>query len=126
MSRHTQRTLAALKKQGYTVGMVERFIPIPGGHGKRHDLFGFIDIIAIKEGEILGVQSCGSGFSEHDKKILSEPKAVEWLKAGGKLELWAWRKIKQKRGGSRYIYQPRIKQYTLEDFDALLLLPNNT
>ena len=46
----TQRTLAALGDLGYTSGMVERWIA-KKPFGIRKDLFGIIDIIAIKAGE---------------------------------------------------------------------------
>ena len=112
----TQRTLEYIREQGYTCGIVERFLCYAGKFGKRVDLFGIIDIIAIKEHEMLGVQSCGQAFSEHDKKILESESSKEWLQAGGKLTLIGWRKLKVKRGGKAMRWQPRIKEYTLEDF----------
>ena len=112
----TQRTLKYIREQGYTCGIVERFLCYAGKFGKRVDLFGIIDIIAIKEYEMLGVQSCGTAFSEHDKKILESENSKEWIKAGGKLMLIGWRKVKKKRGGKAMGYKPRIKEYTLEDF----------
>jgi len=110
----TQRTLAKLKADGYKAGIVERFIP---RRNIRIDLFNIIDIIAIEPGEILGVQSTGSAFSEHWHK-LTEDKAQEsydWIKAGGILELWGWRKLKVKRGGKAMRWEPRIKQITIHD-----------
>ena len=112
----TQRTLKHLRDDGYTCGIVERFLAYAGKYGKRMDLFGIIDIIAIKEHEILGVQSCGQAFSEHDKKILESESSKEWLESGGKLVLIGWRKLKVKRGGKDMRWKPRIKEYTLEDF----------
>ena len=66
---------------------------------------------------ICGIQSCaGSGFAAHDRKILESEYSPEWLKAGGHIELWAWRKIKMKRGGKQMVWRPRLKVYSLKDF----------
>jgi len=113
---NTQRTLRALKQQGYISGIVERFNPYAGEFGKRIDLFGFIDIISIKPIGICAVQSCGSDFRKHDKKILENEYAPEWIKAGGSIELWGWRKVKKKRGGKQMMWEPRVKIYTMDDF----------
>ena len=118
MASHTERTLNFLRRKGYDAGIVERFIHQAR---RRIDLFGFIDIIAIGDGKIWGVQSCGKGFAEHDNKIRNTPKiaaiAQRWLaKPSGALMLIGWRKIKKKRGGKAFSYEPRVKIYTLEDF----------
>jgi len=87
---NTQRTLRALEQQGYISGIVEKFNPYAGHYGKRIDLFNFIDIISIM------------------------PKG----KAGGHIELWSWRKVKKHpRKGKLKVWRPRVKVYTLEDFD---------
>ena len=112
----TQRTLALLKNEGFTAGIVERFIKF-GQFGKRIDLFNIIDIIAIKPGELWGIQSCGQAFAEHDKTILEHENTPKWLEAGGKLQLIGWRKLKKVRGGKAMHWVPRIKIYTLEDFN---------
>lgn len=112
----TQRTLRQLRQEGYICGIVERFNPYAGEFGKRIDLFNFIDILAIKPIGICGIQSCGSNFAEHDRTILKNEIAVEWLKAGGSIELWGWRKIKKKREGKQLIWRPRVKEYSIQDF----------
>jgi hypothetical protein len=115
----TQRTLKALKDMGRKCGIVEKFNRFAGPHGVRQDLFGIIDIIALdKEQGVIGVQSCGSAFSEHYKKIIIEHRedTYEWLTTPGtKLELWGWRKVKVKRGGKAMKWEPRIQEITLED-----------
>jgi hypothetical protein len=105
----TQRTLKLLRDNGYTAGIVERYISY-GKFGNRVDLFGIIDIIAIKPDWILGVQSCGMTFSNHKKKITEQNKeqTLEWLSSGGRLILVGWRKLKIKRGGRAFKYMPRI------------------
>jgi len=113
----TQRTLRALRQEGYLCGIVERFNPHVGKYGIRQDLFGIFDIIAITPNGICGIQSCGQSYSEHNKRILESEYAIEWLKAGGNIELWSWRKVLKKRGGKLKVWMPKVKKYTLEDFD---------
>jgi hypothetical protein len=57
MTSPTKRTLAKLRKEGYLCAIVEKFNRFAG---IRQDLFGFIDILAIREGEIIGVQTTSS------------------------------------------------------------------
>lgn len=108
----TQRTLKALKEKGYRCGIVERFV---GPLNIRVDLFRIIDIIAIRDCQILGVQSCGQAFSEHHRKLTEEHEDAtrDWLLAGGRLELWGWRKVKVKRGGKAMIWKPRVRTYSI-------------
>jgi len=112
----TQRTLKYLRDNGFVCGIVERFISAYARHGIRIDLFGIIDIIAIKDGEIRGVQSCGQAFSEHNKKILASENSVKWIRSGGILQLIGWRKLLKKRGMKAKEWVPRIKVFTREDF----------
>ena len=118
MTSNTQRTLKYLKEKDYKCDIVERWIPNPKhpGGGFRKDFMGLLDIIAIGENEIIGVQSCGSNFAEHDRNILANPVSKLWLKTGATLILIGWRKVKKKRGGKQMIWRPRVKVYTLEDF----------
>ena len=114
----TQRTLKELRKRGYRVDIVERWIPIPGGHGRRRDLFNIIDILALSTDFILGVQSCGNSFSAHWKKLTEDEaeNTWDWLSMPyTRLEIWAWRKVKVKRGGKAVRWEPRIKAITLAD-----------
>lgn len=111
----TQRTLRELRQQGRVCGIVERFNSFVGPHGIRQDLFGFIDIISLDpERGIVGVQSCGSSFSAHKRKILEEctMNAIEWLNSGGVIEIWGWRKVKLKRGGKAMRWRPRVEEIT--------------
>jgi|7_EtaG_2_1085326.scaffolds.fasta_scaffold35761_2 hypothetical protein len=96
----TQRTMEVLRKEGLLCGVVERW----NSHARvRQDLFGFIDVIAIRPygvkqrsrfcpwSGIIAVQCCArSSMSEHRKKILNEPRALTWLKSGGTIEMWGW------------------------------------
>ena len=108
----TQRTIRELGKNGIKCAVVERWNP----HVKIHqDLFGIIDIIAldVKRG-VVGVQSTGSAFSEHVKKLRDEKaqETFDWLSIPGtSLELWGWRKVKRVRGGKQMIWKPRVGDF---------------
>jgi len=119
----TQRTLREMRKMGRICGIVERFNGYAGPHGVRQDLFGFIDIIALDPQDgIVGVQSTGTDYSGHLKKITQEraEEVREWLSCGGVVELWAWRKVKQVKGGTKMVYRPRVKKITAADLDTEL------
>jgi hypothetical protein len=113
-----QMTLKKLRESGDMAGIVERFIANGRtGPGVRSDLFEIFDIISVRIDCIVGVQTCCYGRSEHWRKITTE-KAVEaeaWLAAGGKIELWYWRKVKKSRGGKQMIWQPVIEEITIDD-----------
>lgn len=83
---------------------------------KRQDCFGIIDLLAIKPGIILGVQST----SWHArKKHLEKLRNVEvkntraWLEAGGRLQLITWKKVKRVRGGKAFTYMPCVEEVKL-------------
>ena len=114
----TSRTLNYIKDQGWIADTVERWVKNPKhpAGGFRKDFLNCIDIIALSSCDIIGFQSCGQAFAEHDRKILAEPLALKWLEAGGRLILIGWRKILKKRGGKQKVWSPRIKEYKKEDF----------
>lgn len=118
---NTSRTLEYIRSQGWTADKVEQFNPYAGKHGKRKDMFGFADIVAIGENTTIAIQSCGQAFAEHDRKIREDPEvapnALKWIKVpSNRIMLIGWRKVKLKRGGKAMRWQPRIKEYTLKDF----------
>ncbi len=113
----TQRTLRHLREQGYRTAICERWVPrpdLPGG-GHKLDLYGCFDLLAIRPGEILAVQSCGVNHAAHRRKLLGERReaVLAWLAAGGRVQLISWRKLLVRRGGKARRYQPRIKEVTL-------------
>lgn len=116
---NTSRTLEYLRSQGWIADKVEQWNPYAGKFGQRKDMFGFGDVVALGENSIIAIQSCGQSFSEHNKKITEDefvaPNALKWLECGGRLMLIGWRKVKLKRGGKAMRWQPRIKEYKLED-----------
>lgn len=85
----TQRTLKFCRDQGWRAQVVEKWNP----HSKtRLDLFGVIDIVALS-GAIIGIQATsGPNLSSRVQKILASEAALDWVRAGGKLEAWGWAK----------------------------------
>ena len=125
----TQRTLRALRHEGATCAVVEKWNPYAGPRkpdgsavGIRQDLFGFIDILVLDpERGFVGVQCCArSGHAAHRHKILEDctELAMEWLKCGGKIEIWSWAKQKLKRGGKAMRWVPKVEAITLESFQS--------
>ncbi|MCP4262785.1 MAG: hypothetical protein GY774_35550 [Planctomycetes bacterium] len=115
----TQRTLRFLRQEGSLVDVAERWMinpRVPGG-GFRKDLFGFVDLVVLDPDQgIGGIQSCGQSFAEHKRKLLDSECTqfvVEWLKCGGYVELWGWRKVKLKKGGKAMRWKPRLAKITL-------------
>jgi hypothetical protein len=102
----TQRSLKLLRDEGWTAEIVERW----NSHARvRHDLFGCIDILAIRDGETLAVQTTsGSGVAARIKKIADSAHIGAIRKAGWSFHVHGWRKVKLKPGGKATRWQPRI------------------
>ena len=119
----TQRTTKFLREQGRIVGKVETFNPYAGKFGQRKDLFGFIDLICLDPVDgIVAVQSFGSAWSEHVRKLQEERNEdmFEWLKHA-KLELIGWRKLKLHHGGKAKRWFPRVGDVTLDKENNLII-----
>ncbi len=102
----TQRTLAKLRADGWTCQVVEHWNPFSR---TRLDLFGVIDIVAVRPGAILGVQ-CTSmdNLSKRIAKAKAEPRLQAWLEAGGLFECHGWRKLT--RGQKRPTWQAHVER----------------
>ncbi len=96
--------------------IVERFNANIGPHGVRQDFMGIFDLIAATPNKgIVGIQCTGQhGHAAHRRKLLESENTAEWLRSGGKAEVWSWRKVKAKRGGVLRVWRPRIEEITLE------------
>jgi hypothetical protein len=108
----TERTLNELRKQGYSVAVVEKWNP----HARvRIDLFGGIDLLAIRRRETLGVQATsGNNLKARVKKLTSLEGMKNWLEGGTRrLEVWGWTKYK-KRGQKRARYRLRRTKLILQ------------
>lgn len=85
----TQRSLAYLRDEGYLVAIVEHWNPFAR---IRQDMFGFIDLLAIRRDETLAVQVTASGVSSRVKKIEASPHLGRVREAGWKIFVHGWRK----------------------------------
>lgn len=85
MSSPTQRSKAFLEGRGYKVAIVEKWNP----HARiRQDLWGIIDLLAIKDGETLGVQTTSrSNMSARAKKIAEHENTPSLRSAGWRIEI---------------------------------------
>lgn len=109
----TKRTLDLYRDQGFVVGVVETHNHFSG---KKNDLYGFIDIVAIREGETLGIQATSTGnLKARVHKILAEPRAKVWLAAGNKIVAIGWRKYAKPI--DRKHWRPTIIEITGKDFE---------
>lgn len=88
---HKQRAINKLEALGWTVADVEKWIPQAR---RRIDMFNLLDIVAIREGQTLGLQvtsASGGNVAAHREKMLDEPRLVDCLRAGWLIELWGVR-----------------------------------
>lgn len=109
----TAKTLEALRREGYTATVVERWNP----HARRRqDLFGFGDILAIKSGVPVLLVQCttASNHSSRRRKILGLPEALEWLGTGNQIEVWSWKH----KPGTRPAWSVRREPITAESFEG--------
>ena len=102
----TARTLAALRADGWTAEVVERWNP----HARvRHDLFNIADILAVRGRETLAVQvTAGSGVSARVRKLHASNALPLLVSAGWRVEVHGWRKVKVRRSGRATRWQCRI------------------
>ena len=102
----TARTLAALRADGWTAEVVERWNP----HARvRHDLFNIADILAVRGRETLAVQvTAGSGVSARVHKLEASSALPLLAAAGWRVEVHGWRKVKVKRGGKATRWACRV------------------
>lgn len=99
----TNRTLKRLRGDGWTCEVVEKWIP----HTRvTKDLFGFIDIIALKPGETLAIQATSDDGGSHGpnrvRKILAADNFAAVADAGWDIQVWAWWR------NAKGVWAPRI------------------
>ncbi len=106
----TQRTLVFCRKLGWTIAVVERW----NMHARiRQDLFGCIDLVALNGKQIIGIQSTSSAnMAARITKIKDEPRALEWIRSGGRLFVHGW----VKRANGRW--ECREQEIFASDFDT--------
>lgn len=116
----TERTRKALKEMGFTSQIVEKRVP------KKNitiDLFGCIDIIAIRDGiGILGIQACaGASHAARREKAGNEPRLLTWLQCGGRFEIWSW--SKKGARGKRKTWELRREELTYSNEHRCISIP---
>lgn len=86
----TQRSLEYLREQGYYPEVVEKYNSFTK---RKNDLWGFIDILAIKRDEVLAVQTTsGDHVAERIKKIMDSDLLPKVREAGIRIVVHGWRK----------------------------------
>lgn len=102
----TSRTLAKLRKEGWTCQIVEKYNTFIK---RRIDLFNFIDIVAIKGNETMGVQTTsdrtGGNSGERVRKIQANEYYLKVKEAGWKIIVHAW---KSKKVGKRKLWNCKV------------------
>ena len=101
----TQRSLAKLRAEGWTVRVVEHW----NQYARiRQDLFGFGDLIAVKvgvPGATLVQTTTGHNLSARIAKIYGIPEAGIWKAAGNRIVAHGWRKVGER--GKRKLWECR-------------------
>lgn len=135
----TTRTLKRLRSDGWTAGVVEYWQPSFAtrsvvdaatsgrglnqavtnlqkfGPGKRQDLFGFVDIVAVGLGNPRFIQcTAASGLAARVTKIVTEcrEEAIACLRSRIRIEAWGWRKYA--KPVDRKYWRPVIKVLRLK------------
>lgn len=88
-------TLDALRIAGWVAAPVEQWVPHTA---IRRDLFGFLDILAVKGVVTLGIQATSRGnVADRMKKVMTHENFPAVAIAGWKVEVWGWDKQKMGR-----------------------------
>lgn len=103
MSSPSARSKKHMERQGYVVGTVERYCSFTR---RRHDLFGFIDLIAIRGSDVVGIQTTsGANLAARITKAEALPTFTVWLRAA-RVEFHGWSKKGER--GKRKTWQVRV------------------
>lgn len=86
----TQLTLRKLRDDGYQAAVVEHWNP----HARiRQDLFGFVDVLAVRGTETLAVQATSTpNVASRVTKIADSPLVGAVREAGWRIVVWGWAK----------------------------------
>jgi len=92
MPSPTQRSLKLMRERGYLCAVVERYNP---WSRTRADLFGFGDLLCVREGEIVILQTTsGSNLSKRIDKIVNHENVNAVRESGMTIIVHGWRKLK--------------------------------
>lgn len=116
MSSPTQRSLKLWRNKGWTCQVVEHWNVF--SH-IRQDLFHFIDIVGIGNGQTIGIQTTSRvNLNARIKKIINTPESRLWLECGNKLYVDGW--SKKGKVGKRKLWQCQTVEITLKNRTSLL------
>jgi hypothetical protein len=94
-SSPTTRSLKLMRDRGFYSEVVERYNSFTR---TRHDLYGFIDILCLGEGVVIGVQTTSySNMTARIKKIKEHENYPIVEKAGITIVVQGWKKNKSNR-----------------------------
>jgi predicted RecB family endonuclease len=97
----TSRTLDWLRKQGFLAAVVEKRVPF---RNITQDLWGFVDILAVKDGETYGIQcTSGSNVASRVKKVAASEHLPRLREAEWVIWVIGWRKNAAGRWVSRVV-----------------------
>ena len=87
----TQLSLRLMREQGYTAAIVEYWGAFDR---KRHDLFGFIDILCLRGEDVVAIQTTSaSNVSARVKKITEHENVGVVRKANWRIVVHGWAKV---------------------------------
>ena len=112
----TGRSLVYLRELGYTVAVAEKWNPYAR---IRQDLFGFIDVAAIRADVpgVLAVQcTTRANQAARATKIASFPAARTWLDCGNRIEIHGWAKVGPR--GKRKLWEVKVTEISLSMLSA--------
>ena len=91
----TQRSLKHLREQGYIAEVVERWNAFAR---IRQDLFGCIDILALRDSETLAVQTTSwAHVPDRARKVAANPALPAMQAAGWRIEVHGWRGVQLRK-----------------------------
>lgn len=95
MGSPTTRSLAEMRKRGFTAAVSEKWV---AQIKQRKDLFGFADIVALGEREVIFVQATSaSNVSVRVRKIAEHENVGAVRRAGVRILVHGWKKNKAGR-----------------------------
>jgi hypothetical protein len=96
---HNARTIALYESRGYKCDIVESYNSFSR---RKKDLFGIFDIVAIGNGETLGIQlTSKNNMSSRIKKITNSDFFAEIVRSGWRIIVIGW----YKKENGRYDYK---------------------
>lgn len=87
----TQRSLKHMRSLGYVCAIVEKWNP----HARiRQDMFGFIDIVCVKDEDIVGVQACSGAGGDSAARVRKIAEHENWplICKAFRVVVQSWRK----------------------------------